>query len=154
MTTANRGKVAEAKLQKALQDYDGKHADFDWGRVYDAHSAGGKFACQTGDFMWFHRNANGVIELKEVAHDYRLPTKNFNPGQIARMRKRMLAGAAASVVVYHSTTGKWRLVGLQYFLDRLEDKSWDLRDYPEYVNAAEVLQTLFNLYVTQEKVAA
>jgi len=146
MATANRGKVAESKIQEALQKFADKHHHFDWHRVYDAHSAGGKFACQTGDFCWFFNGFNGALEVKEVAHDYRLPAKNFNAGQIARMRKRMLAGTQGHAIVRHSTTGKWRVIGLQFFLDDLEAKSWDLSKYPEFDSAGEALSILLLPY--------
>lgn len=142
MTAANRGKVAEAELQKAIREFDLAHHDFDWGRVYDAYSAGGKFAAQTGDFVWYHRGRNGVIEVKEVAHDFRLPSKNFNGGQVARMRKRALAGAVATVIVRHSTTGLWRRVPLEFFIERLEETSWDLSSFPQYDSAAEAWNAL------------
>lgn len=146
MATANRGKVAESKIQEALQKFADTHHYFDWHRVYDAHSAGGKFACQTGDFCWFFNGFNGALEVKEVAHDSRLPAKNFKPAQIARMRKRMLAGTQGHVIVRHSTSNKWRVIGLQFFLDDLEAKSWDLSAYPEFDSAWEVLSFMLNPY--------
>ncbi len=144
MATANRGKVAETQFQNALKAFDGSHHNFDWARNYDAHSAGGKFASLTGDFVWYFDGDSGAVEVKEVAHDYRLPAKNFGPDQIARMFKRQLAGACAQVVVYHSTTKKWRLIPLDYFRARLGVPSWDLREIGEYGSAVEVLAALLD----------
>ena len=154
MATANRGKVAETQFQNALKAFDGSHHNFDWARNYDAHSAGGKFASLTGDFVWYFDGDSGTVEVKEVAHDYRLPAKNFGPDQIARMYKRQLAGACAQVVVYHSTTKKWRLIPLDYFRARLGVPSWDLREIGEYGSAVEVLAALLDKGLRDQAKAA
>jgi hypothetical protein len=58
----------------------------------------------------------------------------------------MLAGTQGHVIVRHSTSNKWRVIGLQFFLDDLEAKSWDLSNYPEFSSASEVLAFMLNLY--------
>ncbi len=125
---ANRGKTAEAQFQKALDDYAKTDYTFDYERIYDARSSMGKMSNpRAGDFVIYHRGLNILIELKQVAHDYRLPVANFKPDQRARMRKRELAGTLCAVVIYHSTTDVWRMERLEYFKGSAVG-SWDMRD--------------------------
>lgn len=140
MTNANRGKVAESHVAAYLKAYDAKHQEFDWHRVYDAHSAGGRFNRQVYDYAFFAPNAHGGIEVKEVKHGYRVPHGNFGPDQVAKLWKRQLAGGTIIILVYHSTTGAWRIVDLAVFRTR-EGGSWDLRDIPSYLSCREALDS-------------
>lgn len=138
MTAANRGKVAEGKVREHLAKLNDKRADFDFERVLDAHAAGGRFNARTGDFAWWSAGLNGVIEVKEVAHDYRLPHKNATPESVAKLRKRSLAGGAVHIAVYHSTTKLWRSVPLSVLLDRSVGGSWELSEYPTFNTVKEL----------------
>lgn len=140
MAIGTRGKVAEGRVQKWLARQGEREVSFDWERVYDARSAGGKFGARTGDFVFFSAGTNGAIEVKEVEHDFRLPAKNFDKAQIARLFKRELAGGKAVVLVLHTTTGKWRSAPLSYFRERLSQPSWDLSEFPAYDDVAGILE--------------
>lgn len=128
---ANKGKVAEKHVAKFLKAWDERTQGTDYHRVYDAHSAGGRFNRQVYDYAFFTVKCHGGIEVKEVAHAARLPHKNFGVDQVAKLRKRQWAGGAVIVLVYHSTTKLWRIPGLAVFLDR-EGGSWDLSGFPTY----------------------
>jgi penicillin-binding protein-related factor A (putative recombinase) len=130
VTAANRGKVAESKLQSAFKVMDAASSDFAFERIPDAHSSRGAMSSpRSGDFALYYKGANYLLEVKEVAHDYRLPKTNFGNDQKARMRKRQLAGTICKVLVYHSTSNLWRLLPLDYF-DLGTTGSWDLSEVP------------------------
>lgn len=141
MTTANRGKSAEADVMRYLKAYDERHQDFDFARNYDAHSAGGRFSRQTGDFQFYGPGIHGVIEAKEVEHDFRLPHKNFDTSKVAKIWKRQLAGGEIIIVVYHATTGWWRVPPFEVFRSR-EGGSWDLNGWPVFQSCKLALDSL------------
>lgn len=138
---ANRGKKPEDKVRDYLKAYDERTHKFDWHRNYDAKSAGGRFQRQTGDFQFYLPGIHGVIEVKEVNHEYRLPHKNYAAEKVAKVYKRTLAGGAAYVLVYHTPIDKWRVLGLAPFRVR-EGGSWDLRGVPLHDSAAAALDSL------------
>ena len=142
MTAANRGKTAEEKVTAFLKAYDARHQDFDWARNYDAHSAGGRFQRQTGDFQFYKTNVHGVIEAKEVAHDFRLPFKNFTAEGVAKLWKRELAGGVVIVLVYHSTSGLWRMPPFTAFRGPRVGGSWDLTPWPAFESCSDALGNL------------
>lgn len=121
----NRGKYAEKKVREFLQWFSGLNADFDFHRILDARSAMGRFPSQPGDFAFYMPRVHGLIEIKEVAHDFRLPHKNFGPEQIGKLLKRRLAGGTILILVYHSTCKLWRVVDFEFLRTRTGG-SWDL----------------------------
>lgn len=142
---ANRGKRAEDLVRQHLKDIAAAHANFDFQRNQDAHSAGGHMSVpQVGDFAAFvlERNSqapmfrvsrNFVIEVKEVKHDFRLPYKNFSADKVARIRKRELAGAEGVVLIRFMPADEWRAVPTSFFYSRDAEKpsgSWDLSAVP------------------------
>lgn len=138
---ANQGKGAEKHVQEYLKAYDAKNWAFDWARNYDAHSAGGRFHRQTGDYQFYMPGMHGVIEVKEVKHDFRLPHKNYSPEKVAKVYKRQEAGGLAIVLVQHTTTGLWRMPPFSLFRDR-SGASWDLSGFKTYITCAEALNEL------------
>lgn len=144
MTQANKGKQAEHKLQVAFTAYASNHSEFDYERIQDARSSMGKMSVpRAGDFLLFHKGKNILLEVKEVAHDYRLPKPNFDRGQRARMKKRQYAGSICYVIVYHSTTEIWRLLPLDYFGVE-ETGSWDLITVPP-LNLKQLMENIICL---------
>ena len=153
--SANRGKYAEAKVRIILKEIEEENLRFTFNRIQDAHAARGVFASQAGDFEWFFDTGkiaglpvdgggsiavpftlNGVLEVKETEHAFRLAHKNFSADKVARMRKRQLAGSQPLVLICHRVYGGdtptvWRPVEFDYFLQR-EGGSWDLSDWPTY----------------------
>lgn len=149
---ANRGKLAEKKVHDYLTALGNTRAFFDWSRIYDARSARGKFPSRPGDFEFYRafpgqggRSIHGLIEAKEVHHDFRSPEKNFNTGQIARLYKRQLAGGTIVILVLHTTTVLWRVVPLEYFRTRLSQPSWDLTEFQTYTSVGEAVSKIHAL---------
>ncbi len=132
-----RGKFAERKVHEWLQKVDRQVVKWDFERIGDARSAGGRGAkTVVGDFSFYSTTCYGVLEVKEVAHDFRLPARNVP--QIPKLRKRFLAGGDCYIVVYHSTTKKWRRIPVMD-LEVKTTGSWDLSHYPEYDSVEEAL---------------
>jgi hypothetical protein len=126
MSTANRGKVAEGQVKKYLAAIT--RQDFAWNRLPDAHA--GSRQPTLADFLLINKGQPILLEVKEVAHDYRLPVGNFKLENRARMRIFQLAGAKCVVLIHHSTTKVWRCLPLDYF-GAQDTGSWDLRLTPE-----------------------
>jgi hypothetical protein len=144
---ANRGKTAEKKVKDALAELERTRMHFTYNRVQDAHSAGGRFTPQAGDYQAFsldgERSRNFILEVKELKHDYRLPHGSYSIDKVARVRKRQLAGTECLVLLYHSEAKRWRAVEFDVFLQR-EGGSWDLRDWP-HVDMPTALQNFLGL---------
>ena len=134
-TLGTRGKSAEKLVKEAIAQYS-KSADFDGARWPDARA--GSFVTALTDFVVMHKGRMTLLEVKEVAHDFRLPHKNLDTDQIATMRKWKLAKAQGHVLVYHTTTKLWRAADVSWFFlnHRKQDDngkavgSWDLRPVP------------------------
>lgn len=130
-TAANRGKTAEALVKKKLASLESARQAF--ARWPDARS--GSFAVALADFLIMRDGRMTLLEVKEVAHDFRLPHENLGLGQIGRMRAWTSAGAQSDVLVYHSTTKLWRVADIHWFYEnyrKVDDDgkkvgSWDLR---------------------------
>lgn len=128
---ANRGKWAEGEVKTLLAKLASSSSRVDWQRNYDAHSAGGKFPSQTGDFSFFSPNCHGVIEVKEVHHPTRLPYKNFE--NTGKLRVRELAGGKIVILVAHLPEKLWRIVPFEFIKIKDPAKpsgSWVLTDFP------------------------
>lgn len=126
MSLSNRGKYAESKVKDLLKSLESKtctHA-----RWPDARS--GSLVTAPADFLLLNNGVLSLLEVKEVAHDFRLAYSNFGLDQIARMRMWGFAGARHWVIVYHSNVKLWRVLGLDVFLDRdVTAGSWDLSGF-------------------------
>lgn len=137
-----RGKSAEADVREHLEHLRKSKWHFDFERKYDARSARGRFPSQTGDYGFFIPGMHGIIEVKEVHHDFRLPQKNFSKDQIARCRIREMSGSQIIVIVKHTTTGLWRVPQFDIFRDNPTAASWVLTPYREYASAREALESV------------
>ncbi len=140
-TAADRGKKPEDEVRKYLKAYDERTHRFDWHRNYDAHTAGGRFQRQTGDFEFYMPGIHGVIEVKQVKHAFRVPHQNLNENSAGKLRKRQLAGGTIVILVHHSVTGKWRVSGFERFSVR-EGGSWDLSGLYEYHTCSAALDSI------------
>jgi hypothetical protein len=146
---AGRGKYAEGKVREQLLKESQRRAGFDFERNYDARSSMGRIPRRAGDFTIYGYDigiggptaaGHGVIEVKEVEHDFRLPKKNFNPDGFGILRKRELAGGLVAIIVYHRTTKLWRSVPFQFFWENAGEPSWDLTQFFGYSSAKAALQ--------------
>lgn len=139
---ANRGKYAEGKVREALKVLALGNKDFDFERKYDARASRGRIPSQTGDFGWYSINRHGVIEVKQVGHDFRLPKKNFDPAKWGRLRLRRMAGGEIGILVYHSTTKLWRAPSFDFFLSNPDAPSWDLSGLPAHPKVLAAVRML------------
>jgi penicillin-binding protein-related factor A (putative recombinase) len=124
--TAMRGKIAEGAVKKVLSAIT--RQDFAWYRLPDAHA--GSRQPTLADFLLVNQGMPILLEVKETAHDFRLPVGNFKLENRARMRIFQLAGVKCSILVYHSGTRVWRCTRLDYFGTQ-DTGSWDLRNTSE-----------------------
>ncbi len=136
-SVGQRGKYAEKKVHDYFKKIDETTVHWDFERIGDARSAGGRGAKSVvGDFSFFSPEVFGVAEVKEIKHDFRIPAANIS--QLPKLRKRTLAGGRCFVVVYHSTTKLWRCIPAGQ-LELKSSGSWDLRDYPTFPTLEEAL---------------
>lgn len=137
-----RGKYTEDRVNDYLKKVDRELVNFDFQKVSDARSAGGRGGkAVVGDFEFFSPTSVGVVECKEIDHDFRIPAANIT--QLPRARKRMLAGSQYWFVFYHSSSKKWRRVCASE-LETRSTGSWNLEEKPTYDSVEEALPiTLF-----------
>lgn len=129
MTASNRGKYAEGHVRRRLAQR-ALQADFQFMRLPDAHA--GSFQPTTADYLIVCRSVCHFLEVKEVAHAYRLPGKNFGQDQRARLNAFRAAGAMAWALVCFRPQGAspfWRVCPSTYFGTETPP-SWDMRDLP------------------------
>lgn len=141
IAAGGRGKVAESLVRDALKALEATAMQFTFNRIGDAGAAGGAFAAQSGDYQAFGWGKNWLIEVKELQHAYRLPHSSFGAEQVARMRKRSLAGSIPVVLLYHRNEKVWRCPSFATFLRR-DGGSWDFR-LVETFSLAEIMEATF-----------
>jgi len=134
-STANRGKEEEKAVNTFLTNYSSKHAKFDFLRYPDARTAGGRMPAMPADFEFFMPFVHGLIEIKAIAHPFRLPRDKFS--QLATMKKRALAGGKCFLLVHHTVEDNWRIC----LVDEMDQSlsSWDLSALKNYDSAASAL---------------
>ena len=133
----SRGKHAEKEVEKTLESYNRNHLDFAYHRLPDARSARNFLKAQPADFMYWCSGIGGFIEVKETKHSSRLSRDKIS--QMPVLKKFALAGARSTVIIFHSTTQKWRIAPLSFFVD--EVPSWDLSPLPTFDSAEKALKS-------------
>ena len=138
MAQGDRGKWGEGRVRGYLNDIS-KTVVATFMRLPDARS--GSFQPTTADFLVNCRGQHTMLEVKEVEHDFRLPSKNFKPDQRARLLNWRGLGTNTRVVVAHMTLKEgvpphklracpmWRAVPAVWFGSE-DVPSWDLREFP------------------------
>lgn len=147
MTASNRGKFAEGHVRTLLKKLS-EQSGFQHLRLPDARA--GSFQPTVADYLCLSSGTACFVEVKEVAHAYRLPVKSFDAAQRGRLRLFELAGARTLVCVHFSLVRLWRVAPLSYFRNQ-ETGSWDMRDLPA-TNLADVLPGL--LYAEETSIAS
>lgn len=133
---ANRGKKSEDAVAKFLSEWSGPNREAN--RLTDSKAAGRIIKAAAADFEYFsHGAGHGLIEVKETEHEYRL-SRDKVP-QLARLRKRANCGGLCFVVVFHSTTKLWRVVGTEYLTSTGDKGSWNLSEVPAYADLATAM---------------
>ena len=107
-TSANRGKEAENLVKKRLEGL-AKSANVAWHRPPDMRS--GSFQPALCDFLLLQEGQLTLIEVKQTAHDYRLPHGNLSTEQVGRMRVWEMAvlGAIFWSITQALSSGAWRM---------------------------------------------
>ena len=149
MAVGDRGKWAEGKVRDALKGR-ALQAGFQFMRLPDARA--GSFQPTTADFLVVDSGRPFFLEVKEVNHVSRLPGKNFDQGQRARLALWEAAGARSRVLICHSplrevvqppeAKGKiWRAFRAAYF-GHDTPPSWDLHHFPLF-SLTDALEEIF-----------
>lgn len=120
-----RGKQAEALFKRLGSKLEKSQSVMVY-RLPDARA--GSLQPTLADFLLLWHRMLLLVEVKEVAHDFRLSYNNFSEGQVGRQRLWALAGGSSLVLIYHSTAKLWRCAPIDRFVDRSIGGSWDLRD--------------------------
>jgi penicillin-binding protein-related factor A (putative recombinase) len=134
---ANRGKLAEQKVRAELNKLD--NATCVVFRPPDARA--GSRVTSPGDYFILREGHLTLIEVKSVAHNFRVPHGNFAIDQVARQRAWESAGADAWVIVYFSPLKLWRAETVGYFMQR-DGGSWDMR-HIEAKTLPEIMKEIF-----------
>lgn len=145
-TFANRGKVAETRVQAALKAWVGTSSTREAERLTDSKAAGRIIKSAAADFDYhcldtYGHATNGLIEVKETEHEYRLGRDKLP--QLPRLRRRSRCGAKCAVLVLHSKTGQWRVVTPAWLENNGDKGSWNLREQPVFETPIEALGYLY-----------
>lgn len=135
-SVGQRGKYAEGVMKAYLGKVNSELLAFDFLRLPDPRTAGGRGTSMPADFEFFYPSGHGLLEVKEIKSPRLLPAANVS--QLPSMRKRTIAGGDCYIVVYHTTTKKWRRIPVMD-LELKTTGSWDLSDYEQYDTLAEAL---------------
>lgn len=148
-----RGKFAEKEVEKLFSHLNDRVLNFAYERLPDARSAGGRLKAQLCDFLAWWQYCGGErgedisisyqIEVKEIAHAFRLPRDKL--GQLPKLRKIRRAGGVGIVIIYHTSTEMWRAIPLGFFNGEAPP-SWDLSGVPKYASLAEALNTQITMF--------
>ena len=132
-TASNRGKFAESQVKALLKKLEAANCTHH--RFPDKRA--GSSVTAPADFLLLQEGKLRLLEVKEVQHQTRLPYKNLEQGQLARMLMWQAAGASCWVLIYHTPANVWRLLPVDYFKNRQKTTdtgkpvgSWNLEDVP------------------------
>lgn len=154
---AQKGKNAEEAVRKVLVDVATHHPNFDFQRMFDARSAGGRFPAQIADYEFFCRvtpaqTVHGVLEVKETEHESRLSAyliardKKRIHIKMKRWERRAAAGGFMYIILHHKTTGLWRAVDMTEL--KLGESSWDVSEFKTYDSASEAVKAALPMSFT------
>lgn len=133
---ANRGKTLEKDF-KTLCDAESVRARFSYHRFPDAMS--GSFTVAPADFLIENSGATKLVECKETQYPSRIPYQNFRADQVARMRKWKQAGMQSKVIIHHTKGGGYRLIDIDFFVERdLSKGSWFFTEPAQFKTLQEV----------------
>lgn len=141
MSTGDRGKSAESKVRAACVRR-AEQSNFAFYRWPDARA--GSFAVTPADFLIVAKGEACLLEVKEVAHEFRLAHKNFSTDQAARMSLFAHAGASSWVLIHFTKSKLWRIVPLGMLQVR-SGGSWDLSNHPTFPSADAAMCMIFDM---------
>jgi len=139
---ADRGKSAEAQVQKWLEAKSASCLEFAYHRYPDSRSARGVIASQPADFEVAHHPFAYNLEVKETANAHRLPRSKIS--QWATLRKFHIAGKQAYVLVHRTASNDWVILdGAALFNHEEAPASFPLSNRPWFPSAAAALESIF-----------
>jgi penicillin-binding protein-related factor A (putative recombinase) len=140
-TAGTRGKWSEKEVKKWMDKRSDAEAAYWAYRYPDARA--GSFQVTPADFGVLHNGHASLVEVKEVAHAFRLPAKNFSDDKRARMKKFAMAGGEGWVIVCHMPEKVWRVAPIEFFVSGVP--SWDLSALPTFPKVKDVMEYIFGL---------
>ncbi|UCV26708.1 hypothetical protein [Ferribacterium limneticum] len=136
-TIGQRGKLAEKKVDEVLKRFNEMYLGVAYHRYPDARSARGSLKAQPADYLVASAPKAYHLEVKEMAHDFRLPKDKI--AQLPLLKKFKLAGIDFGVIILHTETKLWRYVPASHFAGPVQP-SWDCSEFPTYATAEEALR--------------
>ncbi len=138
LTGQQVGNEVEALVENVLRGWNSS-LKFAWARLPDTKSARVNMVqAQPADYIYRCQSYSGFIEVKGLAHAYRLPKANLS--QLPTLHKWELAGSDDVVLVYHYLFNEWRAIDPR--LLKTDVPSHDLREFPVHGTAAEALKSM------------
>ena len=123
LTSHQVGNAVEDLVEAVLKKWNSRQ-NFAWMRLPDTKSARlNMLQANPADYVYRCGKTSGFIEVKGLAHEYRLPKGNLS--QLPNLLKWSLAGNQDVVLVHHYVTGTWRAIHPNEL--GLGVPSWDLR---------------------------
>ena len=137
LTGPQVGNEVEAQVEKVLKGWNNS-VKFAWARLSDTKAARmSMLQAQPADYIYRCGQRAGFIEVKGLAHAYRLPRGNLS--QLPTLHKWELAGSDDLVLVYHYLFDEWRAIDPRHL--KADVPSHDLREFPVHGTAAEALKS-------------
>ena len=138
LTGPQIGNEAEAMVEDVLKKWNSK-VKFAWARLPDTKAARMNILqAQPADYIYRCGSYAGFIEVKAVAHTYRLPKGNLS--QLPTLHKWELAGSDDVLLVFHYLTSEWRAVDPRLLSTNVP--SWDLSEFPPHQTAEAALNSM------------
>lgn len=139
-----KGKEAEAAVQKWLNERSAAELGFAWHRIPDAKAARNALAAQPSDYMISRKTPTQrtfwLLEAKEMTELIRLPKDKIR--QYGKLKLWWYAGAIPLVPVMSTKTKMWRcLTADDLFVPNEADtpRSFDLRNLRVFNTINELL---------------
>ena len=138
LTGAQIGNETEELVEAVLKKWN-TSVRFAWHRLPDTKAARlSTISAQPADYMYRCGTHAGFIEVKAVAHAYRLPKGNLS--QLPTLHKWELAGSDDVLLVFHYLVGEWRAIDPRLLSTSVP--SWDLSEYRTHQNAETALRSI------------
>ncbi len=137
LTGPQIGNETENLVETVLKAWNSS-VKFAWHRLPDTKAARmSMMAAQPADYIYRCGGYAGFIEVKALAHAYRLPKANLS--QLPTLHKWELAGSDDVLLVHHYLFGQWRALDPRTLQTGLP--SWDLTEISTYPTAELALNS-------------
>lgn len=138
LTGPQIGNETEVMVESVLKRWNSS-VKFSWHRLPDTKAARmSTLQAQPADYIYRCGSYAGFIEVKALAHAYRLPKANLS--QLPTLHKWELAGSDDVLLVFHYLTNEWRAIDPR--LLSTDVPSWNLSEYQVHPTAEEALKSM------------